>query len=208
MYRQLVVLCKGADETITAIRTKPDGVTGKKVCIVNQVDHVAPGVSRYQNTLNFNITNEENLTVLKQSLRVTHLHCRQFAQAMKYLSILFAGQIAVFDFANIDSRVFEHQFAILFQGANMISILMSDQNILNRGCIKVQPGHFLPEMVIIVPCVNHDGFPVLGVEKDIGHPFPHTCHMVINPSRVQRLEDRFATKQSAHEFFLLFRILL
>ena len=43
---------QGTDKAVAAVSSEPDRVTGKKIFIINQVDHVAPCMPGHQDTLN------------------------------------------------------------------------------------------------------------------------------------------------------------
>ena len=77
LNRQLVILGQGADKAIAAVRSKPDGVAGEQVGVVDQIDQMSPGVAGDQNALDLDIADRENLPVLQQHLPVVGLHHRQ-----------------------------------------------------------------------------------------------------------------------------------
>ena len=63
LHRQLVVFRQGGNEAVSAVGPKPEGVAGEQVLVVNEIDHVAPGVSGDQEALDFNILDAEGLPV-------------------------------------------------------------------------------------------------------------------------------------------------
>ena len=88
----------------------------------------------------------------------------------------------------------------------MVGVLVSDQDVPDRGGINVQPLHFFLQPGIVVARVDHDGEVVLGVKENICHPLAYTGHMLVDAPGVQGLEDRPPAEHSAHGLFLVIRI--
>ena len=84
----------------------------------------------------------------------------------------------------------------------MVGILMGNKNVPDGLRFDAQPAHFFFQAVIVIAGINHDGGIALAVEKDIGHPLPHTGHVFIDPTGIQRLKDLLPAVHFAH-FFLL-----
>ena len=56
----------------------PDRVAGEKVLVVNEIDHVAPGVAGDQQALDLDIADLKDLAVAQQDLFVLHPDHWQF----------------------------------------------------------------------------------------------------------------------------------
>ena len=134
-------------------------------------------------------------------------HHRQRIQLVEDPAPLFAGEIAVFDLAEVDGGVPEEQLAVTLQCADVVGILMGDEDMPDGGGINVQPAHFLLQTFIVVTRVDHNRHTVLCVKEDIGNPLPHAGHTLVDAAGVQRLENGPAAEQLAHGFLLVFRIL-
>ena len=118
----------------------------------------------------------------------------------------FAGQITVFDFTDVDRGVLKQPLAVLLQCADVVGVLVGDQNVVDARRIDVEPLHFLLQPGVVVARVDHDGDAVFGVEKDVRHPFTHTGNALVDASGIQRLEDRPAAEHGAHGLLLVIRI--
>jgi hypothetical protein len=80
----------------------------------------------------------------------------------------------------------------------MVCILMSNEDMLNRGRIDIDPTHFFCEPVIIVSGIDHDCSPVFCVKEDVGYPLTDTRRMPIYPPGIKRLENLLAAVSQAH----------
>ena len=148
----------------------------------------------------------EHLAVFQERPAIIRFDHWKFIRTVKNFPSDLAGEIAVFDFPDIHHCVFEQKLAVTFQRADMIRILMRDQDVLNRCRIHVQPAHFFLQTRVVVACIDHDGSAVLRVEENVGDPLPDAFHALINSACVQRFEDRLPAKQHTHGFLLMFRI--
>ena len=165
-----------------------------------------PGMPRDQEALHLDAAHINHFVLFQKDLLIVHFNHRQLIQAMKDFPSHLARQIPVLDFSDVNRRIPEQQFAVPFQGSHVIRVLVGDEDLPNRRRIDIQPSHFFTKPGIIVPRVKHQGGPVLGVKENIGYPLAHAGHMLIDPSRVQRLEDRFSAEQEAHGLLLMFRV--
>ena len=76
--RQLVVLGQRGDKAVASVRPEPDRVAGEKVLVVNEIDHVAPGVAGDEQALDLDISDLKDLAVAQQDLFVLHPDHWQF----------------------------------------------------------------------------------------------------------------------------------
>ena len=169
-----------------------------------QIDHVPPRMAGHMETTDFNLADVKNLLVFEQHFFIVNRHLRQFIQMIDDLAAHFSGQISVFNFADVQPGLSEQAGAVRFHRAHVIGILMSDENVPNGLRIDAQPAHFLFQSIIVVARVDHDGRAAFAVKENIRHPFAHTGDMLVNPSRIQRLENLFAAIHFAHFLFLEF----
>ena len=117
---------------------------------------------------------------------------------MEYLSSDFAGEVSVFDLSDVYRRIFKQQIAVPLQSTDMVGILMRYKDLMDGGGIYIQPPHLFCKPFVVISRVDHDRTTVLRVKEDIGDPLPDAGNMLIDPSGIQRLEDRFPPEQSAH----------
>ena len=132
----------------------------------------------HQDTLDFDAVDVQDLPVRKQHTLVVRLHHRQRIQLVDDPAPRFAGEIAVFNLAQVDRGVFEEQLAVPLQCAHVVRVLMGDEDMPDGGRIHVQPAHLLPQPPIVVTGVDHDGHAVLRIEENIGDPLSHAGHTV------------------------------
>ena len=76
--RQFIILCQCGQEAVSAICSKPDRVACEQIFIINQINHMPPGMARYKDTLDPDISNVDNLSVFQQDPPVIHFDPRQF----------------------------------------------------------------------------------------------------------------------------------
>ena len=67
-----IVLCQRGNEAISAICAEPQRVAGKQILIVNEVDHMTPGMTGNKEAFDFDAVNVENLAVMQQHLFVVN----------------------------------------------------------------------------------------------------------------------------------------
>ena len=101
----------------------------------------------------------------------------------------------------------EQAGAVRFDRADVIRVLMRDEDMPDRTRVYAEPSHLFLEPAVVIPGVDHDGRVALAVEEDICHPLAHTGDVLVDPAGVQRLEDLLAAVHFAHFFFLEFRCL-
>ena len=164
-----------------------------------------PGVTRDQEAFDPDAVNIQHVTVLEQHLFVADGHLRQLVEVIDHLAAHLAGQVAVFRLADIQDRIAEQPRAVGLHRADMVGILMGDEDLPDAFRIDAEPAHLLFETIIVVSGVKHEGGIALAVEEDIRHPLAHAGHMLVDPARLQRLEDLLAPVHFAHFFFLKFR---
>ena len=109
-----------------------------------------------------------------------------------HLPAHLAGQVAVLDLAHIQLRVPEQSRAVGLHRADVVGVLMGDEDVADGLGVDAQPAHFFFQPVIVVSRVDHDGGIALAVEEDICHPFPDTGDVFVDPAGVQWLEDLLA----------------
>ena len=115
-----------------------------------------------------------------------------------------AGEIPVFNLADIELCAPEQTGAVCLHRAHVVGVLMSDEDVPDGLRVDAQPAHFFCQPVVVVPGIDHDGGVALAVEEDVRHPLPHAGHALIHPTGVQRLEDFLAAVHLAHFSFLKF----
>ena len=147
------------------------------------------------------------LAVLQQHAPVVRLYHGQLIEPVYDLSPRFAREVTVLDLADIDRRILKKLLAVTFQRADVIRILMRDEDMRDRGGVDIQPAHLFTEPSVVVARVDHDSHAVLRVEKDVRHPFAHAGDAPVDAPRVQRLEYRPAAEQTAHGLLLIIGIL-
>ena len=123
---------------------------------------------------------------------------------MDYFSSGFAGKVPVLDLADIYCGVPEQLLAVQLQCTDVISILVCDKDLPDRCGINIQPPHLFSQPLIVVSRINHDCGAILRVKENVGNPLTHAGHVLIDPSGIQRFENRLATEQPAHGFLLVF----
>ena len=124
-----------------------------------------------------------------------------------HLAAHLAGQVAVFRLADIQDRIAEQARAVGLHRADMVGVLMGDEDMADGLRVDAEPAHLFLKTVIVVARVDHDGRLALAVEKDVRHPFAHAGNILVDPSGVQRLEHLLAPVHPVHCFSLKFRCL-
>ena len=79
---------------------------------------------------------------------------------------------------------------------------MGNENIADALRVDSEPAHLFLKAVIVIAGVNHHGRIALAVKENIRNPLPDTGDIVINPARVQRLENIFSAVHLAHALSL------
>ena len=105
-------------------------------------------------------------------------------------------------------RAAQRPIAVRLHGPNVVCILMRDQNVPNLFRTQPQPAHLFLQPFIVISGVDHNRRRAIAAEEDVGDPFPHARHMLIDPAGVQRLENLLAAIHPAHFPPLKFRCLL
>ena len=205
---ELVALRQRGNEAVAAVRAEPDRIAREEVPVVNEVHHMPPRVARGQKAFDLNAVDLEDLPVAQQHLFVVNGHLRQLVEVVDHLAAHLAGEIFVLDLADIELRVPEKAGAVRLHRADMVGVLMGDEDMADGLRVDAEPAHLFLKTVIVVARVDHDGRLALAVEKDVRHPFAHAGDMFIDPAGVQRLEDLLAAVHLAHFLFLKFGSLL
>ena len=148
--------------------------------------------------LNFNAVDIHALTVPQQHLFIVDDHLRQLVQMIDDLAAGFAGQILVLCLAYVQRGVPEQTGTVGLHRTHVVGVLMGNENVADGLGVDAQPAHFLRQPVIVVPGIDHDGGIALPVKEDVGHPLPHTGHILVDPTGIQRLEDLLAAIHPAH----------
>ena len=167
-----------------------------------------PGMTGYEEALDFDIPDTQGFSVTQKLLVVGNRYLRQFVEAIDHPPTHFPGQIAVLDLTDIQLRLPKQSRTVRFHGADVIRVLVGDENVADQARVYTKPTHLLLQSVVIVARVDHDRSITLAVKEDICHPFPHAGDVFIDPTGVQRLEDLLSTVHFAHFFFLKFRCFL
>ena len=204
LYRQFVAFCQRGNETVAAVRAEPESVAGEEIFVVNEIDHMPPCMAGDEKALNFDAVNLESLAVMQQHLFVVNCDLRQFIEMVYDFSPYLAGEIPVFNLADIELCAPEQTGAVCLHRAHVVGVLMSDEDVPDGLRVDAQPAHFFCQPVVVVPGIDHDGGVALAVEEDVRHPLPHAGHALIHPAGVQRLEDFLAAVHLAHFSFLKF----
>ena len=144
---------------------------------------------------------------MQQGLLIADGDLRQLVEMIDHLAAHLARQIAVLGLADIQLRLPEQAEAVRFDRADVIRVLMRDEDMPDRTRVYAEPAHLFLEPAVVIPGVDHDGRVALAVEEDICHPLAHTGDVLVDPAGVQRLEDLLAAVHFAHFFFLEFRCL-
>ena len=155
-------------------------------------------------TFNFDAVKVENLTVMQQYLFVVDRDLRQRVKVIDYLAMYLSCQVAILYFSYLQLCLFEQSRTVGFHCADMVSILMRDEDLSNGFRVNSKPTHFFGKAVIIIPRIDHNGRITLAIEKDVCHPFSHAGYILVDPSGVQRLEDFLAAVHLAHCLSLKF----
>ena len=203
-YRQLVVLRQRGDEAVPAVRAEPEGVAGKKIPAVDEIHHVTPCVAGNEEALDPDAVDVEDLPIAQQHLFVADRHLGQLVQVVDDPAAHLPGEIAVLVLADVQLRVSEQAGTVGLHRTHMVGVLMGDEDMPDGLRIDAQPAHLLRQPVVVIARVDHDGGIALAIEKDVGHPLPHTGHVFVDPAGVQGLEDLLAPVHPAHFLFLKF----
>lgn len=130
------------------------------------------------------------------------MYLRELIEPIVDPAALFAGEISVFDFTDIEHGVAEEPGAISLNCAHMVGVLMGDEDMLDRAGVNAEPAHLFLEPVIVVSGINHNCGAVLCVEEDIRNELPDAGDILINPSGIKRLENLLAAIEDSHSLFL------
>ena len=155
-----------------------------------------------EEALDLDTVDIHDLAVPQEYLFVVDRHLRQLVQMIDDLAAGLAGQILVLCLAYVQRGVPEQTGTVGLHRTHVVGVLMGNENVVDGLGVDAQPAHFLRQPVIVVPGVDHDGGVALPVKEDVGHPLPHTGHIFVDPTGIQRLEDLLAAIHFAH-FFLL-----
>ena len=204
---QLVVLRESVNEAVPSVRTKPDSVAGEEVGVVHQIDHVAPGVARHEDSLYLDAIDPEDIAVVEQNPLVVDRDLRQPIEAKYHLAFRLAREVAVLDATDIERCCIQQVVPVALEGSYVVGVLVGDEHVGDAGRIYVKPGHLLAQTLIAVPGIDHNGGAVLGVEEDVGNPLAHAGNTLINPAGVQRLEDLLSAISQRHDLLLELRCL-
>ena len=163
-----------------------------------------PCMAGHEKALNFDAVNLERLAVMQQHLFVVNCDLRQFIEMIYDFSPHLAGEIPVFNLADIELCAPEQTGAVCLHRAHVVGVLMSDEDVPDGLRVDAQPVHFFCQPVVVIPGIDHDGGVALAVEENVRHPLPHAGHALIHPAGVQRLEYLLAAVHLAHFSFLKF----
>ena len=97
LYRQFVAFCQRGNETVAAVRAEPDSVAGEEIFVVNEIDHMPPGMAGDEKTLDFDAVDIKYLTICEQHFFVMDAHLRQLVEVINDLAAHLAGEIPVFN---------------------------------------------------------------------------------------------------------------
>lgn len=103
---------------------------------------MAPGVAGDFEALYFDFPDLEDLAIAQQHFIIGNGYLRQLVQMVNDLAADFAGEVAVFCFANIEGCLTEQAGAISFHRADMVGILMGNKNVPDGLRFDAQPAHF------------------------------------------------------------------
>ena len=53
--REFIVLCQGIDEAVTAVCSEPDRIPCKQIFVIDQVNHMSPGMAGDKKGFHFNM---------------------------------------------------------------------------------------------------------------------------------------------------------
>ena len=153
---------------------------------------MSPCVAGDEEALDLDIADVEGVAVLQKLLGVVDRHLRKPVEMVDHLPAHLAGQVAVLDLAHIQLRVPEQSRAVGLHRADVVGVLMGDEDVADGLGDDAQLAHFFFQLVIVVSRVDHDGGIALAVEEDICRPFPDTGDVFVDPAGVQWLEDLLA----------------
>ena len=102
---QLIILCQSGQETVPAVSAKPDRVAGEQVFVINKINHMPPGMARYQDAFNPDVPDHDNFTVFQQNPSVIHFDLRQLIKSMDYFPPGLTGEIPVLNLSDIHCRI-------------------------------------------------------------------------------------------------------
>ena len=74
---QLVILCKSAEKAVAAVHTEPDRIAGEQILIVNEINHMPPSMAWDQDTLDFDVTDVNDLSVFQKDLLIVSFDQRE-----------------------------------------------------------------------------------------------------------------------------------
>ena len=74
--RKLIVLGQSVEKAIASIHAEPDRIAGKQVGVIDQIDHMSPGMAGDQERLNPDIPDIENIAVFQQDFSIIDLNKR------------------------------------------------------------------------------------------------------------------------------------
>ena len=168
---------------------------------------MAPGVAGHQQAFDPYAVDVQDLAVPEQHPLILRLYQGELVEPVDDPPPHFAGEVPVLDLPDVDRGVPKELLAVGLESPHVIRVLMGDEDVPDGLGVHVQPPHLLLQPPVVVARVDHHRDAVLRVEEDVGHPLPHAGHPLIDPPRVQGLEDGLAAKQQAHGLLLLFRIL-
>ena len=190
---QFVVFCQRIDKTVASVGAEPDRIAGKQICIIDQINHVTPCMSRHKDSFHLYIVYIKHITVPKKFSLIIAFDHRELIQTKDNPASFFPRHILILARADIQLCVFEQSVRVTLHGSDMIRVLMRDKDIMYIRRIYIQPPHLLSQPLIVVSGIYHDRCSVFGIKKDIGDPFTYTCHMIVDASGIQRFENFFTS---------------
>ena len=130
---QFVALRQPRDEAVAAIGAKPYRVARKKILVIDQIHHVAPGVPGHEEALHPDAVDVQHLPVAEQHFLIVYRHLRQFVEVIAHLAGHLARQVAVLLLADVERRIPEQPRAVGLHRAHMVGVLMGDEDVVDVG---------------------------------------------------------------------------
>ena len=162
---------------------------------------MSPCVAGDEEALDLDIADVEGVAVLQKLLGGVDRHLRKPVEMVDHLPAHLAGQVAVLDLAHIQLRVPEQSRAVGLHRADVVGVLMGDEDMSDALRRDAEPRHLFGQPVVVIAGVHHDSRAVLAVKEDVRHPLAHAGDVPVDPARVRGLENLRAAVHAAHGTF-------
>ena len=138
-HRQLVVLGQHIDEALAPVRAKPEGVAGKKVAVVYEVDQMPSGVARDQEALHPDALDVQHLPIFQKYPLIVRFHHGQLVKPKDHLVPHFSGEVAVFYLTYVELGILEQALSVSTAPTWSVSWWVMRMCLILDGSMSSQP---------------------------------------------------------------------